>query len=173
MLGRVKEATVAPNSKGPTRLDRLVQLAYKGAYRLMRVYWAVRRPTTHGALVAVWHEGEILLVKNSYLHYFSLPGGYLRSGETGRMAAIRELREEVGLVATEEDLELALDETHDWDGKRDHVEIYWLAVTHRPVVKIDHREVVAAGWFTPERALQLELFPKLRAVIETRRTDRT
>src|SRR5262245_32439384 len=38
---------------GLAMLDAFYRLAYNGAYRLMRVYWAVRRPDTHGALVAV------------------------------------------------------------------------------------------------------------------------
>jgi hypothetical protein len=34
---------------------------------------------------------------------------------------------------------------------------------------VDHREVVEAAWWPPERALSLELFPPLRDVIEQRR----
>ena len=49
----------------------------------MRVYWTVRRPHTHGSLVAMWFNGQILLVKNSYVRYFSLPGGYVKRGESG------------------------------------------------------------------------------------------
>src|SRR5690349_20011904 len=83
----------------PTLVDRTFQLAYKGAYQLMRTYWRVRRPTTHGALVELWHEGELLLVRNSYVGYYTLPGGYIHSGETSRDAAVRELSEEIGLRA--------------------------------------------------------------------------
>src|SRR5688572_2284870 len=102
-------------------LDRLYRIAYRGAYQMMRVYWGVRRPDTHGALVAIWHDGKILLVKNSYLKYYSLPGGYVRSGETGKQAAVRELLEEVGVGVTEDKLTLALDVSHEWEGKHDHV----------------------------------------------------
>lgn len=152
----------------PTVLDRLFQGIYIVAYRVMRVYWRLRRPRTHGALVAIWHAGEILLVKNSYVRYYSLPGGYVRRAETGQAAALRELAEEVGVAARPEDLALVLDETRDWEGKRDRVEIFALDVLERPAIAIDHREIVQAGWYTPERALALELFPLLRLAIERR-----
>lgn len=142
-------------------MDRLYQTAYKGAYKMMRVYWAVRRPDTHGALVAIWHGGRILLVKNSYLEYFSLPGGYVRLEETGKGAAVRELLEEVGIGITEDKLEPALDITHDWEGKRDHVEIFRLDLPYEPKIKVDNREVVSAQLYTPEEALKLKLFPPI------------
>ncbi len=155
-------------AEGPTLVDRAFQLAYVCAYQLMRVYWTVRKPTTNGALVAIWNRGEVLLVRNSYVKYYALPGGYLRRGETSREAALRELREEVGVSANSDDLKLLVDETHGWEGKQDHVSIFELDVEQRPEIRVDHREVVEAGWYTPERALKLNLFPPLRRAIERR-----
>jgi 8-oxo-dGTP diphosphatase len=152
----------------PTVVDRGFQLAYVFAYRLMRGYWRVRHPETHGTLVALIHQGEVLLVKNSYVPYYSLPGGYVRRGEASRDAALRELKEEVGIDARREELELVLDTTHEWEGKRDHVEIFALEVDQRPQVEIDHREVIEARWLSPEQALKLTLFPPLRQVLEKR-----
>jgi ADP-ribose pyrophosphatase YjhB (NUDIX family) len=151
-----------------TLVDRGFQLAYVCAYRAMRTYWKVRRPTTHGTLVALWNGGEVLLVRNSYVPYYSLPGGYLRRGETARDAVVRELTEEVGIAADPEKLELVLERTHDWEGKHDHVQIFALDLPSRPKVEVDHREVVEASWWSPERALALNLFPPLRDVIERR-----
>lgn len=150
----------------PTLIDRTVQLAYVCAYRLMKTYWRVRQPTTHGALVMLWQGGELLLVRNSYVGYYSLPGGYVHGGESSRQAAARELREEIGIAARPEELELALDTTHLWEGKHDHVEIFSLEVASRPAVHVDHREVIEATWVSPERALQLNLFPPIREVVE-------
>jgi 8-oxo-dGTP diphosphatase len=156
------------SSPGPTASDRLFQAAYVCAYQLMRVYWTVRRPTTHGALVTLWNEGQVLLVRNSYVPYYSLPGGYIHAGETGSQAAARELGEEVGLTASPDQLSLVHEETHPWQGKQDHVQIFTLDVPKRPEIKIDHREVIEAAWWSPERALTLNLFPPLRKVIEQR-----
>jgi 8-oxo-dGTP diphosphatase len=155
-------------SSQATLVDRAYQLGYQAAYRLMRTYWRLRKPTTNGALVAIWSRGEVLLVRNSYIPYYSAPGGYVRSSESGRDAALRELVEEVGVTVRPEELELALDVTHEWEGKHDHVQIFNLQVAERPALHIDHREVVEATWFSPKRALQLEyVFPPLRRVIES------
>ncbi|HEY8946920.1 MAG TPA: NUDIX hydrolase, partial [Polyangiaceae bacterium] len=150
---RGSHATEDGSRDRPTWLDRSFQLAYVAAYRMMRVYWAVRKPNTHGALVLLWHEGEVLLVRNSYVRYHSLPGGYVRKHETSRQAALRELAEEIGVIARAEQLEPLLDEKNDWEGKRDHVEIFALEVSERPVVRVDRREVVEASWHSPEAAL--------------------
>jgi ADP-ribose pyrophosphatase YjhB (NUDIX family) len=152
----------------PTLVDRGFQLAYVCAYRAMRTYWKVRRPTTHGTLVTLWNEGEVLLVRNSYVPYYSLPGGYLRRGENAKQAVVRELMEEVGVIADPEKLELVLDRTHEWEGKHDHVQIFSLDLPSRPRIEVDHREVLEASWWQPERALALDLFPPLREVIERR-----
>ncbi|MEV4456941.1 NUDIX hydrolase [Microbispora sp. NPDC049633] len=61
------------------------------------------------ALVAAWHRhahlDRLLLVFNRYRQCWELPGGLIDPGETPRQAAVRELREESGLVA--EDLAFA------------------------------------------------------------------
>jgi ADP-ribose pyrophosphatase YjhB (NUDIX family) len=149
-----------------TLVDRAYQLGYRAAYQLMRTYWRVRRPTTKGALVAIWCRREVLLVRNSYVPYYSAPGGYVRPTESAREAALRELLEEVGVGVRPEELELALDVTHEWEGKLDHVQIFNLQVAERPAVHIDNREVVEATWFSPQQVLLLpKVFPPLRRVI--------
>ncbi len=149
-------------------IDRIFRIVYVCAYWMMRFYWAVRRPHTHGALVAIWHDNTILLVRNSYLQYYSLPGGYVRRNETARQAAIRELTEEVGVLVSDDMLTLAVDVVHDWERRHDHVEIFVVELPERPSVKVDNREVVATGFFTPEEALKLKLFPPIRQHIEER-----
>ncbi|HXX69656.1 MAG TPA: NUDIX hydrolase [Polyangiaceae bacterium] len=158
----------SPLKSEATLVDRGFQLAYLGAYRLMRAYWKVRHPTTHGTLVAMWNSGDVLLVRNSYVPYYSLPGGYVRRGETPKEAALRELKEEVGVSALSEQLDLVLEETNDWEGKRDHVLIFSIELSSRPTVNVDHREVIDAAWWSPDRALAVTLFPPLRRVIERR-----
>jgi 8-oxo-dGTP diphosphatase len=147
-------------------IDLLFRILYRLAYRVMRIYWAALHPRTHGALVALWHDGEVLLVRNSYTRYYSLPGGYVRPWETGREAARRELAEEVGIRVEPSQLDPVLDEERPWEGKRDRVEIFRLGVQRRPEVHVDNREVIEARFFRPARALELELFPPVRTAIE-------
>jgi 8-oxo-dGTP pyrophosphatase MutT (NUDIX family) len=162
----IASASIDP---GPTLVDRAFQLGYTVAYRLMRTYWRLRHPVTHGALVAVWNAGEVLLVRNSYIPYYSAPGGYVRRNEEPRAAAARELAEEVGAYVSPQDLQLGIEVTHEWEYKLDHVMVFNLELAVRPQIQIDHREVVEATWFTPAEALKLDLFPPLKRVIEAKR----
>jgi ADP-ribose pyrophosphatase YjhB (NUDIX family) len=150
-------------------IDAGYRLMYRIAYRLMKVYWRALKPLNHGALVAIWHQGRVLLVKNSYVDYYSLPGGYVKRGELPSEAAVRELREEISLDVNPSQLELQVDLTHDWEGRRDHVVIFDLFLDEAPRVKVDNREVVAAEFVTPEQALERRLFPPLRRHVERSR----
>jgi 8-oxo-dGTP pyrophosphatase MutT (NUDIX family) len=147
-------------------IDGLFRILYRCAYRVMRVYWATLHPRTHGALVCIWHRGQLLLVHNSYVPYYSLPGGYVRRRETGVQAACRELQEEVGLRVEPGALAQVLDLAHVWEGKRERLEVFALRPAERPHVRVDNREVVEARFVSPEEALALDLFPPIRTAIE-------
>jgi len=162
------EAVPIRSGAKPTLVDHAFRVAYACAYRGMRVYWKLAHPETQGALVTLWNRGEVLLVRNSYVPYYGLPGGYVRRGEAPVDAAIRELTEEIGVSARADDLALVFDRTQPWEGKRDHVRIFSLDVTTRPEVRVDNREVIEASWWLPERALGLDLFPPLRTILEER-----
>lgn len=149
-----------------TLVDRFFQLAYRIAYQMVRLLWAVLRPTTHGALIVVWKEGKLLLVRNSYVPHFSPPGGYIRGGETARQAAVRELAEETHLVVPPSALQQVHEETHQWEFRRDHVTLFAVEVTDPVEVEVDHREVISADFYSPEDALKLRLFPPLRRFLE-------
>ena len=51
------------------------------------------------ASVAVFRDGRVLLALRARPRLWSLPGGRIEPGETAERAALRELREEVGVEA--------------------------------------------------------------------------
>ncbi len=136
--------------------------AYKTAHRMLRAYWGLRNPHTHGALIAVWHDGQILLVKNSYRRDYTLPGGYVRPDETPEQGAARELREEVGVEVSPSALRLAYSETKPYENRRDHVTICEVELEHAIDFAVDNREVVWAGFRRPDEVLALPIVPHLR-----------
>ena len=81
------------------------------------------RPMTLGVRVFVRDDaGRVFLVRHSYLPGWYLPGGGVDAGETMAAAALRELREEGGLVG--EDLKLFAIYHNIRTSKRDHVALY-------------------------------------------------
>lgn len=57
-----------------------------------------------GIVLVVRGDGRILATTNRRYGGFCLPGGKVDPGETPRIAAVRELREETSLIVTEKDL---------------------------------------------------------------------
>ena len=123
-------------------VDALVRAAYAVAYRVLRVWWFFRRPNVHGAFVAVWHDDALLVIRNSYRRGETLPIGLVERGETPRAAARRELFEEVGIDAPENELVPATDFDLDWDYKHDRASIFEWHPGERPRIRVDAREVI-------------------------------
>ena len=119
-------------------------------------------------MVAVWHAGRVLLVRNSYRRALSLPAGSLRRGETPVQAAVRELFEEVGIVVPPERLRFVREIVHHSDYKEDHSHVFEIELAEAPRIAVDGREVVWAGFATREEALARELSAPLRAYLEDR-----
>lgn len=149
-------------------IDAIYRWALRGAYLLMRAYWAVFRPSTHGVLVAIWHGGEVLILQTSYQRLLSMPGGYRRRRESPIETAQRELREEIGLSVEARELRPLFTMRHRWMGKDEHVDLLELRPAARPEVRIDRREIVAARFYPPDEALALALLPPVRRAIEQR-----
>jgi 8-oxo-dGTP diphosphatase len=147
-------------------VDLLARAAFRGAYRLLSVYWFLARPDTHGVCVGVWHGREVLLIKNSYKPYFSLPGGGPHRGEAGPETGARELREEVGVHVSPDQLRAAFEIVSTEEHKRDHVRFFEIDVPSRSPITIDRREVVWAEFVDSRDALSRPLGPAMRAYLE-------
>jgi len=137
--------------------DKFFRAFFRVAYVLMRVFCFVFRPRTRGVCVAVRYEDKVLIIKNSYYHKHSLPGGYVKRGERSRLAAARELKEEVGLNVRPEQLILEWQGLMQIEFKREIMTFFDLKLTNPPLVKIDNREVVWAEFVPLKQALALDL----------------
>jgi ADP-ribose pyrophosphatase YjhB (NUDIX family) len=133
------------------------RLALNIAYRLMCLFWSITKTPSQGALIAVWVDDKILLVRNSYRPSLTLPGGYIHPGEDPKAAARRELEEETGLSIAENQLRFVQKMTQDYNGRSNTNFVYECLLSKQPKLTVDQREVIEAGFFSMEHAADLDL----------------
>ena len=138
---------------------------YPLAAALYAAYRLVLRPHTHGALVALWHGGRLLLVQASYRRQLSLPGGGIGRGETARSAAVRELAEELRIRVDPAALLDPWQITEASAGGQNTVTIFRVVLDQAPALEPDGLEIVACHWLSREEALQHPITSHLRAYL--------
>ncbi|TDW60745.1 NUDIX hydrolase [Kribbella pratensis] len=106
------------------------------------------------------YGGQVALVRERYeawdAPYWNLPSGAVEEGETPGAGAIRELREESGLLAVEADLELVWT-TEVWTGGRVTSRSWnYLVNVQNPAFAIDDPDgsVLEVRWFSAEDAVR-------------------
>jgi ADP-ribose pyrophosphatase YjhB (NUDIX family) len=148
--------------------DQVWRILMRIAFTLARVWWFLRRPRTQGIFAAVWWDGRLLLIRNSYRAGESAPGGRLDRGESPLEGARRELREEVGLDLPAERFRFTCAFNLPVDFTDDHVSFFEATLDAEPVLRVDNREVVWAE-FVPEGELEHHpLSPHVREYLEHR-----
>ena len=86
--------------KPDAMIDRILHLGATTAHKLLALNWFFRRPKTFGAhAVALTPEGRLVLVKLRYAPGWRVPGGGRDETEDACDAALRELREEIGMTS--------------------------------------------------------------------------
>ena len=150
----------------------LLQIA-SWTYELYRL---IRKPNTHGSLVAIWLSNQLLMVQTSYRRGYGLPGGGIQAGESARDAAVRELHEELGLAIESNWLQDPWTISERQTGGLNTVTIFALLwdqhlinsihAASRPPIEIDQLEIIATTWMSREQALDQHLPNHLRQYLE-------
>jgi 8-oxo-dGTP pyrophosphatase MutT (NUDIX family) len=77
---------------------RLRRRGYRLAYRILTVWWFLRRPRIEGVKCVLTSGDAVLLVRHTYgPAVWDLPGGVVKRREPPLQAAQREMAEELGI----------------------------------------------------------------------------
>jgi 8-oxo-dGTP pyrophosphatase MutT (NUDIX family) len=148
--------------------NKIIRLFLKIAFKLHLIICFLVRPTIYGVYIAVWYDDRILMIKNSYKEKLTIPCGRIKRREKKKEAAIRELREEVGIQAVESQLKLVGQISHYHEFKYDTGTVFEIHMLKSPRVQVDHREVVWAKFLSPAEALVLHLSPIVKSYLKNR-----
>lgn len=126
------------------------KILYTTLYQGHQVYCKIRNPEVFGSYVLCIHDTHVLLIKNSYKKYWTLPCGGIAAGETPIEAAVRESKEEAGLTLHPENLLLRAKILYEGENQRDNIHLFEYAFDTRPSIHIDLREVEDYCWVSKE-----------------------
>jgi 8-oxo-dGTP diphosphatase len=142
--------------------DWMYRVIYRYGYRAARLVWWFTKPHHSGAVVMLWHEGRVLLVRASYGEAWTAPGGGIGTREAPVQAAVREISEELGLEVSPKEMRHVLVVEHFWENRHDKVHIFEVQLSEMPKVEIDNRELIEARFVTPVEAQSFNLPPHLQ-----------
>ncbi len=115
----------------------------------VRLYWRVRKPQTFGVKVLLRHPerpNEVLIIRHTYgnRNLWNIPGGgYNPEKESPQQAAVREVREELGVDVV--DLVQIGEYQTVGEGKRDTVVMFSGTITDLNMLK-PNAEVEEVSW---------------------------
>lgn len=115
------------------------------AYRFYRFYRRLATPISLGCRILVVKNEQVLLVQHTYQKGWYLPGGAVDAGESLATAAVRELREECGVLATKQTFVGMFFSRH--EGLSDHIALF---VTREFQELLNHSrdpEIACVGFF--------------------------
>jgi len=129
-------------------------------YRVYGVYLWFARPLTMGVRIILLREGQVLLIRQTYLDGWFIPGGGIRKGETLDQAIRREAREEVQAELRSLELIGAFSSFDEF--KNDHTALF---ASRDFTLGGGHDREVAEIRFFPVDALPADLKPGYRLKI--------
>lgn len=140
---------------------------------LFFAYSRLTRGMTLGVRVMAQDEqNRICLIRHTYVPGWWLPGGGVDRGETTQAAAIRELKEEAGLVAMSEPRLLSI-HSNERFFRGDHILVYRIEAFERGVAA-SQGEIAEVGWFAADELpsdINRGCRARLAEILEDRRPD--
>lgn len=83
------------------KFKKLIILLGYTTYKIVRTpikwYWKLCNIQTKGVRVLLVHQDQVILVRHWYNSLWVMPGGGIKKHETPEQAAIREIKEELGI----------------------------------------------------------------------------
>lgn len=146
-------------------LKRIIRYLLAKLYPIFRPLRRFLHLSGRGVKVIILHKNRILLIKNSYRDGWTLPGGGVKRSEIPIQAAIREVKEEVGLVVRNLKNHGVVVLNSENSGQ---VSVY-SCETNSDAFKIDNFEVEKAEWVDLGKLSQVKLLPVAEKCLELSR----
>lgn len=150
-------------------------MGYVGSY-----VWTIRQKvgsqriiTSTVNVLAVNSQGKIKLVYANHFRKWMVPGGHVELGDSFQQAALNELREESGIIASKDDLELFMTISgpgrviHYADGDTTPMTLIFLCRNwQQEGDKTDIEEISNERWTSLDEARQLDISSETTMILD-------
>ncbi len=120
---------------------KLKKLILTIGYRIFKIvrapikwYWKRFNIKTSGVRIMIIHKNQLVLVRHWYNSLWVMPGGGIKKHETPERAAVREIKEELGIDIKQLDYKLGT-YSNTKEGKNDTVHCFVVELDSKPVFK--------------------------------------
>ena len=140
----------------------MIKFLYIIYYRLHLIYCFLVRPKVRGSYCLIYVNDYLLIIKNSYKADWTVPCGGINRGEEPIEAAVREVKEEVGINLEAQQVNFIKVILNTTEYKKDYIHLFDYRMKSFPRVKIDDREVVDYKWIKVSDAKDFPLFHPIK-----------
>ena len=131
-------------------MKNIIKPLFELFHWLRKKYWKVFKIETFGVRTLILKENKILLIKHRYGKFWIMPGGGINKNEIAEDAAIRETKEEVGIIIEKIDFKLGYYK-NTTGGKNDNIYCFVATKIHEienfKRTFINFLEVENSKWF--------------------------
>ena len=147
--------------------NKFFHLLYNVLYQLHLLYCFFFRPKVKGAYIICLFDKKVLIIKNSYKTYYTIPCGKVDKGESTLEAAQRELKEEVNLDFSMDNFIFIDEVVNETEYKYDHQYYYLINLSEDDLaeIKVDGVEVIDANFQAKCDINKLNIFPPVKKIL--------